>query len=601
MRRKLIKQDAFEQIANSSVLTAEHELAEAKNILARALGKDHLSLHSFNGSTVMYETLDDTYVHAGYDISDDSITFSNIEELVVDHDSKVQKMKGILGEMVDAILVDNNDKASDLFSNYLGNYSWNEAKKFVFGKEEEGDEKKGKKAPPFGKGKKGDKKENPFKKGKGKKDEKFKEALRTAGRQVVEAYTVAENVLDYVSFMQTGPVLAESVSKTDENGHVTDLRIPSLKARNEGKMLSFDWKVLNSKVKSLREQALSLHGDQDFIKAMSILHRQNALSDSQGLAEVLENVVRTWPHVLYATQAELAQVIGEALTVADAKNFDDQVCEFMAEGVLRTAHKAFQERVAQVLHLASAPKCEEGCDPYLHFQQVAEAFYASVDEKFGLEKKVFADLYESLEGIFKTADRRGNNELKHVTASYLNELADVLNDKSRPELELAEEVASWLQVFIEGNVSGAGEWTVSNKPHNTVNGDHPDMAKKAKADGTPSHFTGDWGDEAPMIGQDSMSYKGGKHSGQARSHSWGNIGGSDTFPSLKNPYVPKPFGDYTMKGEKGVDKDTFGQHHSTWQSKDTWPKLENPYVPKAETNKTYKMNKGKEKDLVVDK
>jgi hypothetical protein len=104
-----------------------------------------------------------------------------------------------------------------------------------------------------------------------------------------------------------------------------------------------------------------------------------------------------------------------------------------------------------------------------------------------------------------------------------------------------------------------------------------------------------------MIGQDSMTYKGGKHSKEARSHSWGNVGGKDTFPSLSNPYVPKPFGDYTMKGEKGVDKDTFGQHHSTWQSGDTWPKLQNPYVPKAETPHSYKMNKGKEKDLVIDK
>jgi hypothetical protein len=53
-----------------------------------------------------------------------------------------------------------------------------------------------------------------------------------------------------------------------------------------------------------------------------------------------------------------------------------------------------------------------------------------------------------------------------------------------------------------------------------------------------------------------------------------------------------------MKGEKGVDKEATGQHHSTWQSKDTWPNLHNPHVPKGETPKSYKM---KEKDLIVDK
>jgi hypothetical protein len=100
-----------------------------------------------------------------------------------------------------------------------------------------------------------------------------------------------------------------------------------------------------------------------------------------------------------------------------------------------------------------------------------------------------------------------------------------------------------------------------------------------------------------MIGQDDNNYKG-KYSKMARTNSWGNEGGSDTFPNLKNPYIPKPFGDYTMKGEKGVDKEATGQHHSTWQSKDTWPNLHNPHVPKGETPKSYKM---KEKDLIVDK
>jgi hypothetical protein len=56
-----------------------------------------------------------------------------------------------------------------------------------------------------------------------------------------------------------------------------------------------------------------------------------------------------------------------------------------------------------------------------------------------------------------------------------------------------------------------------------------------------------------------------------------------------------------MKGEKGVDKD---QGNLLSNSKDTFPSLKNPYVPKEEVGtggKGYKMNKGKEKDLVVDK
>lgn len=620
MRRKLIKQEAFDQITNSSVTNAEHELKEAEDILARALGKDHLSLRSFNEATVLYETLDGSYVHAGYEIKNDQITFNGIEELVVDHDSKKAKQKAVLAEMIDSVLVDNTEKAGDLFNQYMSMYSFNEAKKtivqsvgqndFEARQVEEGHKAKGKlpkKLPPWMKKDAAKKAEeaNKFKKtAKGKQHEEakdaFKKRLKSAGK-LKEAYEIAENVLDYVKYLQIGPVLAESVAKTDENGNVLDLRIPASKLRNENRIQRFNWKTLNEKVKVLRNEALSLAGDQTFVKAMSDLRRQNRLSDSQGLSEVLENVVGAWPHVIYATQIELAKVIGESLQVAGINNFGDQDCEFMAEGVLRTAFDAYQERVNQILHLAGATQCEAGQDAYEHFQAVVEPFYASIDEKFELERKVYEDLYESLSGIYGLADRRGDEQTKHVTASYLNDLADILNEKAKPDVELVEEVAHWVVDFIETNLGG-DSWSPSNKVHVTVSGDHPDMAKKASKGYTPSKdFSPDWGDELPMIGQDSMNYKGGKHSKQARSSSWGNEAGKDTFPSLKNPYVPKPFGDYTMKGEKGVDKDTFGQHHSTWNSGDTWPKLQNPYVPKAETAKTYKMNKGKEKDLIVDK
>jgi hypothetical protein len=602
MRRKLIKHEAFEQIANSSVTTVKHELVEAQGILARTLGKDYLKLHSFTESTVMYETLDDSYVHASFDLKNEQLTFQNIEELIIDHESKKAKIRDILGEMVDAIIVDNNTKADEAFQNFLTVSTFTEAKKPFFAKEkgdDDGDEKKGN---PFGKkkGKFGEKKAKPFGKKKSKKDKADLFAkVKGAGKKLEEAYSVAENVLDYVSYMQLGPSLAEAVVNQDDNGNVTDLRIPVSKVRNENRVLSFDWKTLNSKVKNLREQALNLHGNQHFVRAMADLQRENAFSNSDALQKTLGHIAQAFPQALYATKSELTQIIGESLRIADVKNFDDQTCEFMAEAILTTAHGIYEERVNQILHLASAPKVAEGEDKFEHFCNVAEAFYVSVDEKFGLERKVFSDLYESLEDLYRTADHRQDNGLKQATARYLNELADVLNAEAQPDLELAEEVAGWLQNFVENSLEGSA-WTVSNKPHITVTGEHPDMAKKATVDGIPGKYKGGWGDEAPMIGQDDMNYKG-KHSKEARSNSWGNIGGKGTYPSLDNPYVPKPFGDWTMKGEKGVDKDAVGQHHSTWQSKDTWPKLQNPYIPKAETNKTYKMNKGKEKDLIVDK
>lgn len=129
---------------------------------------------------------------------------------------------------------------------------------------------------------------------------------------------------------------------------------------------------------------------------------------------------------------------------------------------------------------------------------------------------------------------------------------------------------------IETNLE-MGKWNVSNTAHLTVTGDHPDMAKKAQHSYTPSKdLSPNWGDVAPAIGQDSMEYKSGKHARTMRNDSWGQAGDkSEVFPKLRNPYVPKPFGDYTMKGEKGVDKSN--TDWSMWKSADTWPDIQNPF------------------------
>jgi len=213
---------------------------------------------------------------------------------------------------------------------------------------------------------------------------------------------------------------------------------------------------------------------------------------------------------------------------------------------------------------------------------------------------VFSDLYTTLEEVYSQVDRAGDEVLKGTTVSYLEEISEVLNGRIKPDTELAEEVAEWLSELLETNL-GTKDWNISNGTHTSVNGDHPDMAMKAKQSYSPS---GDlavdaWGGSGgAQIGQDSMDYKGGGNAAEARNKSWGNVGGDKVYPGVSNPYVPSPFGDYTMKGEPGVDKNTFGQHHGSWQSGDTWPSLNNPYVPKAIGADGWKM---KSDNLVIDK
>ncbi len=578
MRRKLIKQDAFDRITNESVTTAERELVEAAPALAKALGTEHIALHGFTESTVVYQTPNDTYVHAGYELKESKITFNNIEELVIDEASRKGKMRGMLSEMLDSILKDEHAQATDQFKNYLGMVRWNENVQT--------------------RTKTKDKNHN--------RDE-YKANVLQAAKAVGfdEAYITSQNILDYVEFMKVGPTLKESTVKTDNTGNVVGVLMPTINERNKNRIQSFKWKTINSDNHQVREEVAALPQNQEFCKAIADLKRQNAFSDQKSLEESLDHVVVAWPSLLYVTQGELAQVIGEALQTAGSKNYGDDTCTFMAEGILRRAHGAYTEKVTQILHLAGAPKCDEKTDPYIHFQQVAEKFYPSLDEQFGLERKVFSDLYETYEGLYKMAERRDDKPIMKQTASYLNEIADVLNDKVKPELVLVEEAATWLSKFVEANVQYSSEkWDVSNTPHLTVSGDHPHMARNAKVPAVAGRHEGEWGDEAPAIGQDNMSYKGGKHSKTMRSNSWGQVGGGEIFPKLKNPYVPKPFGDYTMKGEKGVDKDATGQHWSTWQTSDTWPDLQNPYVPGeagGEGGKGHKMKDGPETDLVVDR
>ena len=614
MRRKLIKHEIFEQLAKNSAKSVEKELTEAQDVLAKSLGKDDLKLSHFNDSTAIYETLDDTYVYSAYEIKNENIEFSNIEELIVDEDSKVAKRQEIVAKTLEAILVDDSARAKESFREYFEVYSFDEAKKFIIKKAEgeEGNdfnahetedkpEEKGKfpkklsfKAKRDAKASKEKNKKFSFG-GKSKNEDKFKnifkKKLKSAGKKVEESYITAENALGYVDYIKFGPVLAEVNAETDKDNNIVSVSIPAIKARNESKIQSADWKIVNQKIKNFREAAFDLVENQAFCKAVAELKKMNAVSEN--LQETLENIVRAYPTILYTSQGELAKVIDEALKVANVKNYDDQTCEFMAEAILRTAYQTYADKVKHIASMASAQKV----DSYEDFQKVAEQFYPSVDQKFNLEKKVFADLYECLEDIYRSADRRDDKALKQTTAGYLNELAKVLNNEVRPEVAIVEDVANWLKMFIETNLE-MSNWDVSNTPHITVTGDHPDMAKKAAKGYSPSaDFSGDWGDPAPMIGQDDNNYKG-KHSKEARSNSWGNFD-KDTFPNLDNPYIPKPFGDYTMKGEKGADKET--DTSGMWDSDDTWPKLQNPYAPKSETPYTYKMNQGKETDTVVDK
>lgn len=597
MKRKLISQEIIDNILNKSSYIAEKELKEASNVVAKALGLDNVSLYSFNESNVVYKNYDnDSYIFANYEIKNEDVLLENIEELVVDKKTVKAKAHSILGEMIDAICDDNKEAADQLFKDYLAMFEWKKSDSFEsFKKKKKSTEDKERLTPPSKK-----KAEKETKESKKSKFLAMIGAAKANKDKKNETFIVlAKNVLEYIDFINNGPTYESVSTMVDEKHNIISVSMPNSKKRNVNKALHLGYKNIGNGLRNHRENALNVVANQNFCKAIAELREKHVLSEAKEFEEVIEKIVKAWPNALYVTQNELSNMIGEALINIGYKNYDDETCAFLAEAILRNSFETYTDRVNKILSFAKTQVNPESQDAYADFQETVEVLYEKLDEQFTIEKKVFSDLYEAFLDVYKTADKRNNEGLKVETSKYLQELQDVLQDQIRPDLELAKDAAEFLLSYVETNLNSE-PWSVSNTPHITLSGDHPAMAEKAKKGYSPAaDFSGEWGAPAPQIGADDMNYKSGKYAKETSDKSWMQEGGNEVFPHLSNPYMPKG-GEFTMKGDKGVDKDT-SNSYATYKSSDTWPNLQNPYQPKAETPKSYKMKNGSETDLVVDK
>lgn len=620
MKRKLISFDAFKSIEEQSLTNAQAELIGVEDMLAKALGVDDLKLFTFGEDDVTYQAPDGTYIHATYKVEKDNLILENIEQLVIDEETENKKNREVLSNLVDALLENNELKANSQFDEYMAtpsvrrgflvNENINETAFAVTVSKPTG-----KRSPLLhhrqsrslvakrtrARNKTLARLSDSQKKQLARRRKMVANKLgkssnprwRVYARKIKPAHmkewaTMCENVMGYLDYKEFGPVINESFVRQDNNGNITGLSIPTQHKRNESKILSFNWKTLDHEVKVLRGNIKKLSEDQVFIKAMADLKRYNNISDNNNLQETLEAIASNWPNVLYITETELAAQISSALETANVKNYDDQICAFMAEAILRTAHSTFVDRVRKIGSLAGATnditsECKTCEDAYLEFKKVVEPFYAQLDESDNYDLRVFADLFKALHEVHRIAIESGDEVTKAEVENFMNECSSILNRETEIDLSLAETIANYLDELVETNLQDAEEnWNVSNDTHSTVNGDHPRMSWIAKqTDATPSKLTGDWGDEAPV--SDGKSYKNGL-ADEMRNRSWGNHGGDGVYPDLNNPYILKPFGDYKMKGEKSVVDDGDNDWNRL-QSSDTWPNLKNPYVPEEKNTK----------------
>ena len=601
MKRRLISFDTFKKIEETSLTKAQNELIEAETVLAKTLGLDGLQLHTFGENDVTYKTNDGDFVHATYKLDNDKIILENVELLVIDTDTEKKTARETLSAMIDSILENKEFEANSLFESYMSmpavrrDLMVNEAFKVSISKGA------GKKSPLKGKRQPADvvakriksrletlrktpksvkaelaRKRKAAKSAMGSKPKARVYVRKVKPKTMKEWLNLCENVMGYLDYQEHGMIVRESYGKTDDNGNLVALAIPTTQKRNEAKVLSMGYKTLDSEVKVLRGNMKKISEDQTFIKAMADLKRYNNISDDDALEETLEAIVSHFPDVLYINEAELAEQIATALESANISNYDEKTCLFMAEAILRTAHNAYTDRVRKISKLAGSQldvtaESKMLKDAYKEFTTVAQDLFNKIDENTATELQIFADLFTALNEVHRIALESGDEATRVDIADYMRECHAILNSAAPTDMELAEDIASYLADLLEA--SGEGDAGIDNEPEVSVGGEHSMTKWNAKQSNVPSNQMGGWKSAAPV--SDGKDYGKGLDD-EMGNHGFSNLANSDTWPDIKNPYIPKA--DMPkMKEKSAADEDGLGSDIH----KDTWPNLSNPLSPKA--------------------
>lgn len=594
MKRKLIDYDAFNKIKTESLSSAQKELEAASNLLAVTLEMDGLSLNSFGPNEVLFESLDGEFVHANYEIKNGHVQFDNVEQLVINEESETSSAKEIISNMIDSLIESDTAKADEMFAEWMDlprtKRIFTEAKvkrvvcrkgkdcKVVRWNDTPKHHETGSITNRRMKGKKISGRRTPEGIKRARKAVRAR-LNRSIGKKMMKEWNmIAENVLGYVDYTQNGPVVNQcSVLRKDNE--VVSVRVPTMRLRNEAKLLKFNWDTMNTDVVVKRGNSKKINENNEFVKDIVELKRANALSDNKAFEELLESISTKYADCVYLTEGELANQIRLCLEAASASNYDDETCRFLAEGVLRTIHENFVDRVAKIVKLAGSRINEEAVDKYAEFKAIAESFYKKLDESKILEMQAFVDVYEALRQVHQLAKEENNEIVAEEASIQLDSLLPIIKGEAELSADVLGEAAETLYDIVESTMPE--EWKVSD-PVVTADGQHPDVAKKGKTSQSPAEMQGSTPD-AHFV-SDGKDYKGAAAS-EMENDGWSNLSGEGIYPELDNPYVPKA-GEYKIANEKDVDSDSGQLAH--WGDADTWPNLQNPYSKDSVTPKSVK-------------
>ena len=548
MKRKLIDVNVINELEKKSINAAMKEINESCDVLAKKLKLDSLNVHCMNESEVTFVTPEKTYIHATYTLDNKNLLLENIKELVVNEDSEKVANNKFISNMLEAILEEKSDVANEMFENYVNM----PLTKRVF---KENINAKKVKSKNINESKR-------FNSEYSSVSGLFKKS------KIEEFKAISENVQEFLNYKKGSPLFNKVSAKYDENNNISAVKMPRLKIRNEGKILSFAWKTPNAQVTYQRTKAKGVIKENNFLRAINDLRKANAISDTKEVEVTLKNIVGAWPSIVYLTHSELANMIKEALQASESNNYDDNTCLFMAEGILRTAHHAYSESVEKVFNIANV----ESNENFEDYQETCEKLFPVLDEQQQKEVQSFIDVYKMLdETLNVVAKNNGDKVVKAKISEALESLNSIISGEKELNYNTLEESNNIIKLLTEAfNIPMASN-TIGNydKPHTSLGGDHPILAKKAKVDAFPSKFNGDY--------KGAVTSDGSKVGVDDSAKSAYTAGGKDIFPSLRNPYVQKD----VIPQVNDKDPNTLeGDNLATNQGNDTWPNLTNPYIPK---------------------
>ena len=318
MKRKLINYDEFKKMESQSVSKVEKELIEAEELLATIIESEKLELMFFNESEAVYKTINEDLIHANYKLESDNLTFENIEELIIDEETEKNESKKLLSNMIDNLIESKETEANKVFEEYLNMPSVrrnliSEGFKVKISKPTGARSKLYHKKQPRSLVAKRIRNMLKTKRKRASLKNYLKMKTASAKRRLAgisnprariyvvktmkEWGNLTENVLGYVNHKEMGCVYKECVVEHNEKGDVVSVKIPTVEKVNEAKVLSFDWKTLDSEVKVLRSKAKDLCKNENFIRTVAEIKRCNNISDNNMMETALENAVKNFPEI----------------------------------------------------------------------------------------------------------------------------------------------------------------------------------------------------------------------------------------------------------------------------------------------------------------